>query len=90
MLQLKASAEAKGITEKAEAMKLSHDAAREHEEFKLRLSKERDVDLATIQTQAHIASSQASVVSEARRRMEHGRRRELPPTRNSAPSASSG
>ena len=65
VLQLKASAEAKGITEKAEAMKLFHDAGREHEEFKLRLSKERDIDLAAIQTQANIASSQASVVSEA-------------------------
>ncbi len=65
VLQLKASAEAKGITEKAEAMKLFHDAGREHEEFKLRLAKERDVDLATIQTQANIASSQASVISEA-------------------------
>lgn len=65
VLQLKASAEAKGITEKAEAMKLFHDAGRDHEEFKLRLAKERDVDLATIETQANIASSQALVVSEA-------------------------
>ncbi len=65
VLQLKASAEAKGITEKAEAMKLFHDAGREHEEFKLRLSKERDVDLAEIRGRVDMSTSQAQVVSEA-------------------------
>ena len=65
VLQLKASAEAKGITEKAEAMKLFHDAGREHEEFKLRLAKERDVDLAEIRGRVDMSTSQAQVVSEA-------------------------
>jgi flotillin len=65
VLQLKAAAEAEGITKKAEAMKLFDSVGKEHEEFKLRLNKERDIELAAISTQANIASSQASVVSEA-------------------------
>ncbi|MEK0448431.1 MAG: hypothetical protein RL088_699 [Verrucomicrobiota bacterium] len=65
VLQLKAAAEAEGITKKAEAMKLFDSVGKEHEEFKLRLNKDRDIELAAINTQANIASSQASVVSEA-------------------------
>jgi flotillin len=65
VMQLKASAEAEGITKKAEAMKLFDSVGKEHEEFKLRLNKDKDIELAAIHTQANIASSQASVVSEA-------------------------
>ncbi|MDB6174750.1 MAG: hypothetical protein JWL59_4061 [Chthoniobacteraceae bacterium] len=65
VMQLKASAEAEGITRKAEAMKLFDEVGKEHEEFKLRLAKERDVELAHIQAQANIASSQAEVLGEA-------------------------
>jgi uncharacterized membrane protein YqiK len=65
VLQLKAAAEAEGITKKAEAMKLFDAVGKDHEEFKLRLNKEKEVELAGIRTQADIASSQATVVSEA-------------------------
>ncbi|MEW6302400.1 MAG: flotillin family protein [Verrucomicrobiota bacterium] len=65
VMELKYGAEAKGITEKAEAMKIFDGVGREHEEFKLRLNKEKDVELAMINVQKDIASSQAQVVSEA-------------------------
>jgi uncharacterized membrane protein YqiK len=65
VMQLKAGAEAEGITKKAAAMKLFDSVGKEHEEFKLRLNKERDIELAGIKTRGDIASSQASVVSEA-------------------------
>jgi uncharacterized membrane protein YqiK len=65
VLQLKAEAEAKGITEKAEAMKLLDAVGKAHEEFKLQLNKEKEVELAGIRIQADIASSQASVLGEA-------------------------
>lgn len=65
ILQLKFQAEAKGIREKAEAMKLLDGVGREHEEFKLRLNKDRDVELAGIHIQKDIAENQALVLSEA-------------------------
>ncbi|MGV3754832.1 MAG: flotillin family protein [Verrucomicrobiota bacterium] len=65
VMELKFAAEAQGITEKAEAMKIFDGVGREHEEFKLRLYKERDVELASINIQKDIASSQAMVVAEA-------------------------
>ncbi|MBM3834201.1 MAG: hypothetical protein FJ403_13220 [Verrucomicrobia bacterium] len=65
VMQQKFAAEAKGITEKAEAMKLFDGVGREHEEFKLRLNKDKDVELAQIHIQKDIAQSQASVVAEA-------------------------
>jgi hypothetical protein len=66
-MKLKAQAEADGITEKAKAMKLFDSVGREHEEFKLRLNKEKDIELAQIRTQADIAASQAGVLGEALR-----------------------
>ncbi len=65
VLQSKAAAEAEGITKKAEAMKLFDDVGKEHEEFKLRLNKDKEIELAGIRAQADIASSQANVVGEA-------------------------
>lgn len=65
VLQLKATAEAKGITEKAEAMKLLDAVGKDHEEFKLRLNKDKEVELAGIRVQADIASSQSAVLGEA-------------------------
>lgn len=61
----KLSAEAEGITKKAEAMKLLEAAGKEHEEFKLRLEKEKTVELAEINVQASIAAAQAGVLGEA-------------------------
>lgn len=65
VLQSKATAEAEGITKKAEAMKLFDSVGKEHEEFKLRLNKEKDIELAAIRAQAEISGSQAAVVGEA-------------------------
>ncbi len=65
VLQLKASAEAEGITRKAEAMKLFDAVGKEHEEFKLRLNKDKEIELAQIHVQAEIAGSQATVLGEA-------------------------
>ncbi|TJZ60573.1 flotillin family protein [Sphingobacterium olei] len=61
----KALAEARGIEEKAEAMKKLDGIGKEHEEFKLQLQKERDIELAHIHIQKDIAAAQSSVLSEA-------------------------
>ncbi|PAW68934.1 MAG: flotillin [Verrucomicrobiia bacterium Tous-C4TDCM] len=63
--RLKFQAEAEGITKKAEAMKLLEQAGQSHEEFKLRLEKEKAVDLAGIHIQKDIAEAQARVMGEA-------------------------
>ncbi len=59
--------EATGITEKAEAMKLLDSVGKDHEEFKLKLDKEKEVEIAAINAQKGIAESQAGVVGEALR-----------------------
>jgi len=61
----KALAEAVGIDEKAAAMKKLDGIGKEHEEFKLKLQKEKDVELAQIHIQKDIAQAQADVLSEA-------------------------
>ncbi|MGJ1195045.1 flotillin family protein [Sphingobacterium spiritivorum] len=61
----KALAEASGIEEKAEAMKKLDGVGKEHEEFKLQLQKEKDVELAHIHIQKDIAHAQSAVLSEA-------------------------
>lgn len=63
----KALAEATGIEEKADAMKKFDGVGREHEEFKLALQKEKDIELAQINIQKDIADAQAHVLSEALR-----------------------
>ena len=65
VLELKFDADAQGITKKAEAMKLFDGVGREHEEFKLRLNKDKDVELESIRVQSDIAKQQASLVGEA-------------------------
>lgn len=64
-IEARGLAEAKSIEEKAKAMKLLHDAGQHHEEFRLRLAKERDVELAGIEVQKSIAASHATIVGEA-------------------------
>ena len=64
-IEARGAAEAKAIHQKAEAMKLFHEAGKEHEEFKLRLSKERDVELAAIHVQKDIAQANSTIVGEA-------------------------
>lgn len=65
VLHLKYSSEAKGIEEKAEAMKLFDGVGKEHEEFKLKLNKDKDIEIAGIQAQREIASDQSQIVGEA-------------------------
>ena len=65
VMQQKFQAEADGISEKAKAMKLYHEAGQSHEEFKLRLAKDKDVELAAIHAQEEIAMQQAAIVSKA-------------------------
>lgn len=65
VMQLKFSSEAKGIEEKANAMKLFDGVGREHEEFKLRLNKDKDIEIAAIEAQRHIAEAQSNLVGEA-------------------------
>lgn len=65
VLELKFEADAKGITQKAEAMKLFDGVGREHEEFKLQLKKAQDVEIAGIDAQRQIAEAQASMVAES-------------------------
>jgi uncharacterized membrane protein YqiK len=58
-------AEAAGIAEKATAMKALDDVSRQHEEFRLRLDKERAVEMEHIRVKADIARAQADVLSHA-------------------------
>ena len=65
VMQQKFTAEATGIEQKAEAMKLFDGVGRDHEEFKLRLNKERDIAIAAIDAQKGIAEAQSNIVGEA-------------------------
>ncbi len=65
VLELKFAADAKGITEKAEAMKLFDGVGKEHEEFKLRLNKDKEIELSAISVQEKIAEAQARMLGEA-------------------------
>jgi uncharacterized membrane protein YqiK len=59
------SAEAEGINEKAEAMKNFDGVGREHEEFKLELEKEKQIDLARIDVDRQVAAYQAEILGES-------------------------
>ena len=65
ILKKKYLAEAEGIKEKATSMKALDEVGREREEFKLKLDKEKEIQLANINIQKEIAESQASVIREA-------------------------
>ena len=65
VLEWKFTAEAKGITEKAAAMKEFDGVGREHEEFKLRLETDKEIRLKQISVQEEIAAYQAKVIGEA-------------------------
>ncbi|MBH1940767.1 flotillin family protein [Mobilitalea sibirica] len=65
VLKKKYLAEAEGIKEKANSMKALDEVGRGHEEFKLKLEKEKEIELASINIQKDIAQSQASVIQEA-------------------------
>ena len=63
----KFTADADGIRQKAEAMKILDGVSKDHEEFKLRLEQEKEIELAHISIQKEIAEAQAQVISEALR-----------------------
>lgn len=65
VLLKKYQSEANGIRDKAEAMRLFDGAGRDHEEFKLKLQKEKEIELSQIGIQKDIADAQASVIREA-------------------------
>ncbi|MCA9127449.1 MAG: flotillin family protein [Planctomycetales bacterium] len=67
VLKEKYLSEAQGITEKAAAMKELDGVGKEHEEFKLRLEKDKQIEIAAIDAQKTIAGEQASVLGEALR-----------------------
>ncbi len=64
-IQQKLEAEAAGLAQKANAMKALDGVGREHEEFRLRLDKEKAVELAAIDVKKEIAKSQAEVMATA-------------------------
>lgn len=64
-IESKLIAEAKGIEKKAEAMKKLDGVGKEHEEFKLQLEKDKEVELAQINIEAEIAEAQSKVLAEA-------------------------
>lgn len=65
VMKMKFSSEATGIVEKAKAMKLFDGVGREHEEFKIKINKDKDIELAAISAQKEIAEAQAGIVGEA-------------------------
>lgn len=65
VLREKYTAEAQGINDKAAAMKEFDSVGKEHEEFKLRLDKDKQIEIAAINAQRSIAESQALVIGEA-------------------------
>ncbi len=65
VMRQKYAAEAEGVASKAEAMKKLDGVGKEHEEFKLRLDKELQVDLKGIDIQRDIAAEQATVLAQA-------------------------
>ncbi|MFN7138610.1 MAG: flotillin family protein [Limisphaerales bacterium] len=64
-IEAKGLAEAKAIEEKAKAMKLLHESGQQHEEFRLKLAKERDIELASINIQRDVAQAHSQLVGEA-------------------------
>jgi hypothetical protein len=65
VMQKKYEAEADGVRQKAEAMKVLNGVGKDHEEFKLRLEKDKAVELESIRIHATIAEHQAKILAEA-------------------------
>jgi len=65
VMELKYHAEADGIRDKAGAMKEFDAVGKDHEEFKIELNKEKDIELAEIGIRKDIAAEQAKIVGEA-------------------------
>jgi uncharacterized membrane protein YqiK len=65
VLELKFQSEARGIEQKANAMKLLDAVGREHEEFKLRLEKEKEVELTEISIRREVARYHSEILAQA-------------------------
>ena len=65
VMELKYHAEADGIRDKAEAMKIFDAVGKDHEEFKIRINKDKEIELAEINVHKDIAAEQAKLVGEA-------------------------
>lgn len=61
----KLGAEASGLAEKAEAMKALDGVGKEHEEYRLRLEKDKEVELEGIRVRQKVAEAQAHVLGKA-------------------------
>ena len=61
----KLTAEAAGLEEKAKAMKALDGVGRDHEEFRLKLAKQKEVELEGIRVRQNIAEAQAKVLASA-------------------------
>jgi uncharacterized membrane protein YqiK len=59
------SVEAKGVEDKGVAMKKLDAIGKDHEEFKLKLDKDKEIELARIKIQKDIADAQAHVIAQA-------------------------
>ncbi|MGW7256051.1 flotillin family protein [Streptomyces sp. NPDC054834] len=59
----KLKAEAEGLSQKAVAMAALDDASRGHEEYRLRLQAEKEIRLAGLDVQRHVAEAQATVLA---------------------------
>ncbi|HEY4117483.1 MAG TPA: hypothetical protein VGM56_06485 [Byssovorax sp.] len=59
------TAEAAGIAEKATSMKSLDQAGRGHEEFRMKLDKDRAIELETIHARKELAHSQAEILAKA-------------------------
>lgn len=64
-IQEKLLAEARGLSEKAKSMAQLQGATKDHEEFRLRLEKDKQVELETLHVRKDIAASQAQVMATA-------------------------
>jgi uncharacterized membrane protein YqiK len=64
-IRQKMEAEAHGLGQKAEAMKALDASSREHEEFRIRLEKDKEIELGMLKTREKVAEHQASVMSHA-------------------------
>lgn len=64
-VERRAAAEAAGIEQKAKAMAALDDASRQHEEFRLRLERDKALNLARLSSQEKIAAQRAEILKEA-------------------------
>lgn len=64
-IEEKGLAEAKSVAEKAKAMQELNEVGKAHEEFKLRLQQQTEIQLAKIGIQKDIAEAQAKIMAEA-------------------------